>query len=183
MVTNGTLTEMKFAGSGPTSTIMGATLLADEVGFTATIAVPDLVASCVEVAVIVTFVAEDTRGAVKRPEDDMWPAFVLHVTVEVKFPVPMTVAEHWLVCPDWTVEGEHDAVTNVIVDAGFTATVAVPDLVASCVEVAVTVTFVAEDTLGAVKRPEDDICPAFELHVIVEMKFPVPVTVAEHWLV
>jgi hypothetical protein len=38
------------------------------------------------------------------------------VTAELKFPVPATVAEHWLVCPDVTVEGVHDAVTDVIVD-------------------------------------------------------------------
>jgi hypothetical protein len=94
----------------------GATLFADAIGFTATVAVPDLVVSCVEVAVTVTFVAAETMGAVKRPEDDIWPAFVVHVTVELKFPVPMTVAEHWLVWPDGTVEGEHDAVTDVMVD-------------------------------------------------------------------
>ena len=55
-------------------------MLADWVGFTATIAVPDLVVSCVEVAVTVTLVAEDTMGAVKRPVDDIWPAVVVHVT-------------------------------------------------------------------------------------------------------
>jgi hypothetical protein len=66
--------------------------------------------------VIVTEAVEDTAGAVNRPEDDICPALALHVTVELKFPVPMTVAEHWLVWPDVTVNGEHDAVTDVMVD-------------------------------------------------------------------
>jgi hypothetical protein len=66
--------------------------------------------------VIVTEVVEDTVGAVNRPEDDICPALALHVTVELKLPVPVTVAEHWLVWPDVTVEGEHDTVTDVTVD-------------------------------------------------------------------
>ena len=93
----------------------GATLLAAEVGFTATVAVPDMDVFWVEVAVTVTFVAADTIGAVKSPEDDIWPAFVLQVTVVLKLPVPITVAEHWLVWPEVTVAGEHDAVTDVMV--------------------------------------------------------------------
>jgi hypothetical protein len=40
----------------------------------------------------------------------------------------VTVAEHWLVWPDETVEGKHDAVTDVMVDAGFTVTVVIPDM-------------------------------------------------------
>jgi hypothetical protein len=95
--------------------MIGATLFADEVGFTTTVAVPDLVVSCVEVAVTVTLVAAETMGAVNRPEEDICPAFALQVTAELKFPVPMTVAEHWLVWPDVTVLGEHDAVTDVMV--------------------------------------------------------------------
>jgi hypothetical protein len=97
---------------------MGATLLADWVGFTVTVAVPNLVGSWVDVAVTVTFVVEETTGAVSRPADEIWPTLAAQVTVEAKFPVPITVAEHWLVWPDWTVEGEHDAVTDVIVVVG-----------------------------------------------------------------
>jgi hypothetical protein len=66
--------------------------------------------------VIVTEVVEDTVGAVNEPEEDICPALALHVTVVVKFPVPMTVAEHWLVCPDVMVDGEQESVTEVIVD-------------------------------------------------------------------
>src|SRR5271165_3473896 len=96
-VTNPTLTEGGCSPAGPASTMMGATLLADWVGFTATIAIPDLVVSCVEVAVTVTLVAAETMGAVRRPVDDIWPAVAVQATVELKFPIPMTVAEHWLV--------------------------------------------------------------------------------------
>jgi len=105
------------------------------------------------------------------------------VTAELKFPVPETVAEHWLVCPDWTVEGEQVTFTDVIVEDGFTVTVAVPDLVVSCDEVAVMVTVVAEETVGAVNMPEVVIVPALAVHVTAELKLPVPVTDAEHWLV
>ena len=103
-------------------------MFADEVGFTATVAVPDLVVSWVEVAVTVTFVAEETIGAVRSPVDDTWPAFVVQVTVGMGLFVPITAAEHWLVWPDVIVEGEHDAVTEVMVDVGFTVTVAAPDM-------------------------------------------------------
>jgi hypothetical protein len=143
-----------------------------------------MVMSSVEVAFTITFVAEDTIGAVSTPEDDTCPAFVVHVTAELKFPVPVTVAEHWLVWPDVTDDGEHDTVTDVIVDGtGFTVMVVVPSLVVSCVEVAVIVTGMVDDTVGAVNKPEEDICPALALQVTAELKFPVPVTVAEHWLV
>ena len=131
MVTNGTLAEIKLRPGGPASTMRGATLLAACVGFTATAAIPDFVVSCVEVAVTVTLVVEDTMGAVKSPRDDICPALALHVTVELKFPVPMTVAEHWLVWPDVTVDGEQDAVTDVMVGVGLTVTAAVPDFVVS----------------------------------------------------
>ncbi len=182
MVTNGTLTSEMFCGSGPASTTSGTTLFAACVGFTITVAVPDLVESCVEVAVTVTFVGEDTIGAVSSPEDETCPALVLQLTL--KFPVPMTAAEHWLVWPDWTVVGEHVTVTELIVDAGFTVTVAVPDFEASCVEVAVIVTrSEVFPPLGAVYKPEDEIDPAprwLAVHVTAELKLPVPITVAEH---
>jgi len=56
-----------------------------------------------------------------------------------------------------------------------------PDFVVSCVEVAVTMT--SSDTfppLGAVNKPEAEIDPALAVHVTVELKLPVPITVAEH---
>ena len=60
---------------------------------TVTVVVPDLVVSCVDVAVIVTELA--LLGAVKLPEELIVPALALHVTAELKLPVPATVALHW----------------------------------------------------------------------------------------
>ena len=64
---------------------------------------------------MVADVVEGTVGAVNKPVDEIEPALAAHVTAELKLPVPDTDAEHWLVCPDWTVDGEHAAVTEVIV--------------------------------------------------------------------
>jgi hypothetical protein len=79
-------------------------------------AVPDFELSCVEVAVMVTVVFEVTVGAVKSPDDEMVPWLALHVTAELKLPVPATDEVHWLVCPDCTVVGEQVTVTDVIVE-------------------------------------------------------------------
>jgi hypothetical protein len=68
-------------------------------------------------------------------------------------------------------------------DAGLTVTVAVPEMAVFWVEVAVTVTVVVEETVGAVRTPAVEIEPAFAVQVTDELKLPVPVTVAEHWLV
>jgi hypothetical protein len=60
-----------------------------------TVAVPDLLVSCVEVAVMVT--CSDVTppdGAVNKPEAEIVPALAAHVTPELKLPVPITVAEH-----------------------------------------------------------------------------------------
>lgn len=46
---------------------------------------------------MVTAVIDDTTGAVNKPEDEIVPALAVQVTAELKFPVPATVAEHWLV--------------------------------------------------------------------------------------
>ena len=80
------------------------------------VAVPDFVASCVEDAVTVTVVVEETVCAVNKPEDVIVPALAVHVTAELKLPVPVTDAEHWLVWPDCIFDGEQDAVTDVIVE-------------------------------------------------------------------
>ena len=96
---------------------MGCTLFACCAGFTVTVAAPDLLVSWVEVAVIVTCsVVTPPEGAVNKPELEMVPALAVQVTPELKFPVPITVAEHWLVCPYRMVEGEQVTVTEVIVD-------------------------------------------------------------------
>jgi hypothetical protein len=74
---------------------MGCTLAPAAVGFTVTVAVPDLLVSCVEVAVMVT--CSDVTppdGAVNKPEAEIVPALAAHVTPELKLPVPITVAEH-----------------------------------------------------------------------------------------
>jgi hypothetical protein len=81
-----------------------------------TVVFPDLLGSCDEVAVTVTGVVDDTAGAVNRPEEEIVPALAVHVTPELKFPVPVTTAEHWLVWPDWMVEGEQVTVTEAIVE-------------------------------------------------------------------
>jgi len=178
------LAEVKFAGSGPASTIIGATLAPAVIGLTVTDAVPDFVASCVDVAVTVTVVGEETMGAVRTPDAEIEPAVALQVTDELKLPVPVTVAEHWLVLPDETVDGKQLTLTAVIDPIGLTVTDAVPDFVASWVEVAVTVTVVAEETVGAVSSPVEEIVALLlAVQVTAELKFPVPVTVAEHWLV
>jgi hypothetical protein len=96
---------------------MGCTLLAGCAGFTVTVAVPALLVSWVEVAVIVT--CSDVTppdGAVNKPEMEIVPALAAHVTPELKLPVPVTVAEHWLVWPYRMIEGEQVTVTDVIVD-------------------------------------------------------------------
>jgi len=76
---------------------MGCTLF---VGLTVTVAVPDFDVSCVETtAVTVTDVVEETVCAVNKPVDVIVPALAVHVTAELKLPVPVTDAEHWLVWP------------------------------------------------------------------------------------
>ncbi len=59
-----------------------------------------------------------------------------------------------------------------------TITGAVPDFVASCVLVAVTVTLPAE--AGAVNNPLELMLPPLALQVTAELKLPVPCTVAVH---
>src|SRR5664280_1771593 len=97
----------ELCGVGPESTTMGCTLLVCCAGFTVTVAVPALLLSWVEVAVIVTWSdVTPPDGAVNKPEAEIVPALATHVTPELKFPVPITVAEHWLVWQHWRVEGE-----------------------------------------------------------------------------
>jgi hypothetical protein len=75
--------------------------------------------SWVEVAVIVTWSdVTPPDGAVNKPEAEIVPLLAAHVTPELKFPVPVTVAEHWLVWPYWMVEGEQLTLTDVIVVGG-----------------------------------------------------------------
>ena len=67
-------------------------------------------------AVMVTWVLTVTAGPVYRPLVSIEPMLAVQVTVSMKLPVPVTVAVHWLVWPDWTDVGVHVIVTPVIVE-------------------------------------------------------------------
>jgi hypothetical protein len=132
------------------------------------VAFPDLVESCVLVAVTVTAPVE--FGAVNNPLPLIVPPLAVHVTAELKFPVPWAVALHCDVAPRDTVDGVQITATEEIVgeDVCFaTVTVAVPDLLESSLLVAVTVTVAAE--LGAVRSPLPLIVPLLTLQVTVEL--------------
>jgi hypothetical protein len=116
--------------------------------FTVTYAVPDRVVSCVDVACTVAVpvaVGVKTSALLTLPILD---GLTDQVTALLKFPVPVTVGvqvEVWVVRMD---EGEQTTATEVIVTGtAVTVTVADPDFVAFCVEVAV---MVAEPELGDV---------------------------------
>jgi hypothetical protein len=119
-----------------------------EVGLPTSIdAVPDFEVSCVEVAVMV---AVPVPEGVNTPEDVIVPSVAPQVTAELYDPVPCTVAvqvDVWVVRID---AGEQSTETEVIVDGAVTVTVALPDLVESCVDVAV---IVAVPVLEAVNTP------------------------------
>ena len=114
---------------------------------TATDAVPDFVLSCVEVAVIT---AVPTPAGVNTPEELIVPSVAPQVTTELYAPVPCTVAVQVDVCVVRMDAGEQTAETEVIVDGAVTVTVALPDLVESCGDVAV---IVAVPVLEAVNTP------------------------------
>lgn len=98
----------------------------------------------------------------------MVPPLAVHVTVELKLPVPCTVAVHCEVAFVAIVDGLQATPTEEIVGgAAFTVIVAVPDLVASCVLVAVTVTDPVE--LGAVNNPLLLIVPPLAVHFTAEL--------------
>ncbi len=146
----------------PTEEIVGG------VACTVIIAVPDLVVSCVLVAVTVTDPAEP--GAVNNPLPLIVPPLAVQVTAELKLPVPCTVALHCEDALGAIVEGLHATDTEEIVGglgAIATTTVADPDLLVSSVLVAVTVTVPAE--LGEVRSPLALIDPLLAVHVIVEL--------------
>lgn len=77
---------------------------------TATVAVPDTAVSWVLAAVMVTLPA--AAGAVKRPVEAMVPALADHVTVELKLPVPWTVALHCDVASNAIAEGVQTTATE-----------------------------------------------------------------------
>jgi hypothetical protein len=71
------------------------------------------------------------------------------VTLELKLPVPETVAEHWLVCPGWRLVAAQETVTAVMVGCtgAVIAIFAVPSFVGSWVDVALTL---SEPIVGTV---------------------------------
>ncbi|MEO7029115.1 MAG: hypothetical protein ABI147_06900 [Acidobacteriaceae bacterium] len=92
------------------------------------------------------------------PADVMVPPVAVHVTAELKAPVPKTVTVHVAVCVVRIDDGAHATATEVIVGAGtVTVTVVEPDFVVSCVDLAVTVTVPA--VAAGVKSPEELIVP------------------------
>ena len=97
---------------------------------------PDLEVSCVEVAVMV---AVPVPAGVNTPEDVIVPSVEPQVTAGLYGPVPCTVAVQLDVCVVRMDAGEQGTETEVIVDGAVTVTVALPDLVESCVDVAVMV--------------------------------------------
>ena len=76
--------------------------------------------------------------------------------------------------------GEQTTDTAVIVTGMVTVTVDDPDLVESCVEVAV---IVAVPAPAGVKTPADVIVPPLAVQLTAELKLPVPVTLAVQVLV
>jgi hypothetical protein len=106
---------------------------------TVTVSLPDFVESSVDVAVIV---AVPAAVGVKTPALLTAPMLVGltdHVTDVLKLPVPATVGVQADVCVVRMDVGEQTTETEVIVGGTVTVTVADPDLVESCVDVAVTV--------------------------------------------
>ena len=84
-------------------------------GVTVMVAVPTLVESWDEAALIETVVLVFTAGAVNKPLLSMVPALAPQITEVVKLPVPVTVDVQELVWPDCTEVGVHDTVTAVMV--------------------------------------------------------------------
>src|SRR5271166_193847 len=82
---------------------------------TVTVALPFMVGSWTDVAVIVTMVATVTAWAVNTPFESMLPELDPHETAVLKLvPLPVTVAVHWLVWPDCSDVGLHVTVTAVM---------------------------------------------------------------------
>jgi hypothetical protein len=112
---------------------------------------PDLVESCVEVAVTIAVpaaVGVKTPAALTLP---MVEGLTDQLTKLLKLPVPVTVGAQVDVWFVWMEAGEQATVTEVIVESTVTVIVAEPDLVESSVEVAV---MVAVPAPVGVKTPE-----------------------------
>jgi hypothetical protein len=87
---------------------------------TVIVAEPDLVESCVEVAVQV---AVPTPLGVSTPPEVIVPPVALHITPVLKAPVPCTIAVHVAVCAVVIDAGTADTATEVmVVGTAFTTT-------------------------------------------------------------
>jgi hypothetical protein len=163
-------------------------------------ACPVLVASAVEVAVIVAVSAPVDDGVNVTAVPEAMPDEALNVppplglrerfTVFANAPVPVTVGVQLVVCALVIVDGLHTSVTAVIVGAApdrVTATTACPVLVASAVEVAVIVAVSAPVEVGVNVTAVPESMPDEALNVpppaglterfTVFANAPVPVTV------
>jgi hypothetical protein len=155
------------------------------VAVTVTVAVPDLVLSTVDVALIVKVVCASSAATVKTP-----PVVILvpvafgvstdHVTPCPGLPVPVTDAVNVCVplMATLTVAGVTVTVETVII-----VTVAVPDLLGSTVEVAVTVKEVEVSSAAMVRTPPGlvilvPVPPPVTAHVTVCAGLLSPTTVA-----
>ncbi len=76
----------------------------------------------------------------------MVPALVVHFTAELKFPVPLTVAAHWVWVETTSVDGVQEADTE-LTTAGAAVIASVAFVVELFTAVAVIVTEVAADKL------------------------------------
>ena len=125
-------------------------------------------------------IAVPAPEGVNTLEDVIVPSVAVQVTAGLYDPVPCTVAAQEDVCVVSTEAGEQITETEVIADCvvTVTVTVALPDFVESCVEVA---EIVAVPAPTGVKTPALLIVPmlvGLTDHVTEELKLPVPLTVA-----
>ena len=155
---------------------------------TNTVALLDCVESCTDVAVTVPVpAAEGVKTAVSTPDETAAPSVAVQFTAGLKAPVPNTVAVQLELCVVRMEGGEQSTEIDVIVGGGkATVTIAEPDLVGSCVDVAV---IVAVPAPAGVKTPALLIVPmllGLTDHITVKLKSPVPVTACPHaevWVV
>jgi hypothetical protein len=133
---------------------------------TVTVALPDFVASCVDVAITVALPAvagEKTPALLIAP---ILVGLTDQVTDVLKLPVPVTVGVQDEVCVVRMEAGEQATDTEVIVGWAVTVTGAEPDFVESSVDVAV---IVAVPAAEGVNTPPDEIVPSVAAHVTAEL--------------
>jgi len=141
---------------------------------------PDFVGSSSLVAL--TVIAVPVAGAVTTPAVVMLPPLIDQVYSLEKLFVPDTTAEQLVVPLSPPDAAAQVTATPAIVAGGVvSATVKLPDLVGSCVLVAFTV--IEVPVAGAVTSPAAVMLPAETDHVVPLEKVPVPVTVAEQFVI